>query len=78
MRRWQMGEIIAVMALYRQGLRQLDIARAVDRPPGSVGNLVAKLARQGRLRFRQPAFGHTRSPKEPSDRAPRPVRDDDA
>jgi hypothetical protein len=76
MRRWKTGEIRAVMALYRRGLRQLDIARAVDRPPGSVGNLIAKLARLGKLRFRQPAFGHSRAPKEPADRGPCPLPDD--
>jgi transposase len=77
MRRWQTGEIRAVIALHRRGLRQLDIARAVDRPPGSVGNLVARLARQGKLRFRQPAFGHSRASQDPAGRTLSPVRDDD-
>jgi hypothetical protein len=77
MRRWETGEIKALIALYRRGLRQLDIARLIDRPPGSVGNLVAKLARQGKLRFRQPAFGHSRASDGPEDRAVRPVRDGD-
>jgi hypothetical protein len=76
MRRWKTGEITAVMAPCRQGLRQLDVARAVGRPPGSIGNLVTKLARQGKLRFRQSVFGYSRAPKGLSDQALCLVLDD--
>src|SRR3954447_5930839 len=70
MRRWTAAEIRTVVALHKRGLRQVDIARSVNRPPGSVGNLIARLARLGRLHFRQPAFGHPRARGAPSPRLP--------